>query len=97
MATRKNQEPGVTTKAIAATKQAQAKARKGNASKARAAQPVSTHPAPQVCTPEERYCLIAEAAYRLAEMRGFDGDKMLDDWLRAETEVDTQLSLKEQP
>ena len=30
---------------------------------------------------------IAEMAYFIAESRGFEGDHALDDWLKAETEV----------
>lgn len=30
---------------------------------------------------------IAEAAYFIAEARGFSGDHALDDWLQAEAEV----------
>ena len=44
---------------------------------------------------EERYAMIAESAYLLAEQRGFQGDAALDDWLRAEVEVDTRLSVSE--
>lgn len=39
-------------------------------------------------TPEERHCMIAMAAYLIAEQRGFRGDAALDDWLQAEAEVD---------
>jgi hypothetical protein len=38
-------------------------------------------------TPAERHRLIAEAAYRRAERRGFAGDP-LSDWLEAEREID---------
>jgi len=41
---------------------------------------------------QERHCMVAEAAYLLAEQRGFQGDSVLADWLRAETEVNTRLS-----
>jgi len=44
-------------------------------------------------TPEERYRMIAEAAYFLAEKRGFvDGD-VAEDWLAAEAEIDRILQL----
>jgi len=32
--------------------------------------------------------MIAEAAYIIAEQRGFQGDMALDDWLQAEAAVD---------
>ena len=35
---------------------------------------------------------IAEAAYLLAEQRGFEGDMQIDDWLRAEQEIDARQS-----
>ena len=40
-------------------------------------------------TPEERYLMIAKAAYSIAERRGFEGDMALDDWLQAEVEVNS--------
>ena len=42
-------------------------------------------------TAEERYRMIAEAAYFLAEMRGFMGGDMGEDWRQAETQVDRML------
>jgi Protein of unknown function (DUF2934) len=48
-------------------------------------------PARQV-TPQERHARIAEIAYRNAEKRGFTPGGELDDWLRAEREVDSEES-----
>jgi len=42
--------------------------------------------------PEQRLQMINEAAYYLAESRGFIGADSMDDWLAAEAEVDKQLS-----
>lgn len=42
-------------------------------------------------TAEERRRMITESAYYRAEQRGFQGDLALDDWLRAEAEVDARL------
>ena len=42
-------------------------------------------------TPEERYKMIAAAAYSRAERRGFASGHALDDWIAAETEIDTML------
>ena len=42
-------------------------------------------------TTEERHRMITEAAYYLAERRGFTGGNAEDDWLRAEREVDHAL------
>ena len=40
---------------------------------------------------EERHQLIAEAAYFLAERRSFAPGHELEDWLRAEAEIETKL------
>lgn len=40
---------------------------------------------------EDRYRLIAEAAYYRAEQRGFQPGYEMDDWLAAEIEVDERL------
>jgi Protein of unknown function (DUF2934) len=40
---------------------------------------------------EERYCLIAEAAYYRAERRGFIGGDPVADWLEAEAEIDRRV------
>jgi hypothetical protein len=42
-------------------------------------------------TAEERYQLIAKAAYHRAEQRGFIPGAELDDWLAAEAEIDGTL------
>jgi hypothetical protein len=46
---------------------------------------------PVEVTPEERWRIIAVAAYHKAEQRGFTPDRVLDDWLEAEKEVDMLL------
>lgn len=40
---------------------------------------------------EERQQLIAQAAYFIAERRGFVPGNELDDWLQAEAEVDVRI------
>ena len=49
---------------------------------------------PQI-SPEERQQLIAEAAYFIAEKRGFMGgyDDCVNDWLCAEEEIDQKFEL----
>ena len=42
-------------------------------------------------TTEERHRMITEAAYYLAERRGFTGGSAEDDWLQAEREIDRTL------
>jgi Holliday junction resolvase-like predicted endonuclease len=47
--------------------------------------------------PEKRAALIAEAAYFLAEKRGFSQGHETEDWLAAENEVDARLLRAESP
>ncbi len=42
-------------------------------------------------TPEERWQMIAQAAYFRAQKRGFAPGGEIQDWLDAETEVERQL------
>lgn len=42
-------------------------------------------------TAEQRYDMIAEAAYLIAESHGFDSSRSLDDWLEAEAQIDAKL------
>jgi len=44
-------------------------------------------------TPEQRYCMVAEAAYFHAERHGFLGDPV-QDWIAAEAEIAALLSKK---
>ena len=90
----KKQASGKTTpaKKKAPSKKASAKktpAKKGASGAKRSA---PRRPRAQAVTPEERHCLIAQAAYFIAEQRGFQGGGALDDWLRAEADVDARLS-----
>lgn len=57
-----------------------------------------THGAPEVdkaaaAGPDfpDRHAMICEVAYRLAEARGFQPGRELEDWLAAEAEVDQRL------
>ena len=38
---------------------------------------------------DERYHLIAETAYFIAEQRGFKGGNPVDDWLQAEAKIES--------
>ena len=42
-------------------------------------------------TAQERECLIAIAAYYRAECRGFALGQEIEDWIKAEAEIDRQL------
>jgi len=44
---------------------------------------------------EERVRLIAEAAYLIAECRGFEEGDTVRDWLEAETQIDSLYRVKE--
>lgn len=45
-------------------------------------------------SPEERYRMICEAAYFIAEHRGFCGGEPVSDWLQAEEKIDRMLGLR---
>jgi hypothetical protein len=47
---------------------------------------------PTAISPAERMKMIAEAAYYLAEKRGFSGGNELADWATAEKQVDALLA-----
>ena len=56
-------------------------------------QPIPGEPVPEasVWLPEEREYMVAEAAYYRAERRGFAPGNEMEDWLQAETEVDSLI------
>lgn len=54
----------------------------------RAKKPKAEPAAAAPLSPEERYRQIAEAAYYIAEKRGFAPGNPSDDWYQAEAEVD---------
>lgn len=53
------------------------------------AKPATAKP---VLSPAERMKMIAEAAYFLAQKRGFSGGNELSDWVAAEKQVDSLLT-----
>ena len=72
----------------------QAAAGKPAAAKSAAAKPTVKRKKTPVVTPEDRQNLIAEAAYLIAEQRGFQGDMALNDWLQAEATVDARFEAR---
>jgi hypothetical protein len=54
------------------------------------AQKTSATQSIQAIQEEEKHRLIEEAAYFIAERRGFQGDLGLEDWLQAEKEVNAR-------
>lgn len=59
----------------------------------RAARPRRAASAPTPIDQDQRRALIAQAAYFRAERRGFAPGYEAEDWLAAETEVDTAMTL----
>ncbi len=45
-----------------------------------------------IVSAEQRYRMICEAAYYIAEKRGFKGGNPSEDWVKAERQIDTMLS-----
>ena len=67
----------------------------GNTAPAAAKAPTKTPasaPAKGTLSPAERMKMIAEAAYFLAQKRGFTGGDQLSDWVAAEQQVDAVVS-----
>ena len=60
----------------------------------KAAAPIAPSPPPAstYIEPERRRAMISEAAYYLAERRGFCPGGEFEDWLAAESEIDQALS-----
>lgn len=75
-----------------------AKASAASTAKAKSAAPKTAAPrtrkpktATTQVTPEQRYRMISEAAFYVAEKHGFDPNRSLNDWLEAETAIDAKL------
>ena len=92
--TAKKSKSASAAKTTAATK-AKATAKKAATAKAPAKKTVkkfATAPKERGnITPEQRYCMVAEAAYYRAERQGFMGDPA-QDWVAAEAEIAALLS-----
>lgn len=54
---------------------------------------VKQAPVKPTITAEERHQMIAEAAYYLAEKRGFEGGDPQADWLEAESAIEAQIGI----
>ncbi|WMJ10127.1 DUF2934 domain-containing protein [Nitrosomonas sp. sh817] len=65
---------------------------KSTAAPEKTAQAVAEQPNRPLVSPEERYRMIAEAAYYRAEKRGFAGGDTAEDWREAEAEIDRILT-----
>jgi len=54
--------------------------------------PITRTAAPRAALPaEQRHAMIAVAAYYIAQHRGFEAGRELEDWLRAESQIDGAL------
>lgn len=85
MATTKTATKKTTSASAAKTAGAKAAVKKPAAKRAKA------DVAKGAVTPEQRYRMIAEAAYYRAERQGFMGDPV-QDWIEAEAEINAHLS-----
>jgi hypothetical protein len=80
--------------AVKSTKKSATRAtesKKPGAGTASASKPAAKSTAPRTISAEDRWNMIAEAAYYHAEQRGFLGGNPAEDWGAAETEIDEQL------
>lgn len=59
--------------------------------------PVSMRAAAPGVAPELRLLMIAEAAYYIAEHRGFEVGHDVEDWLVAESQIDAAIACGELP
>lgn len=84
-----------TRKSTATTQTKQRTAAKKAPAKRAAASPKKS--AAPAAKGDKRHAMIAEIAFYYAEQRGFQGDMEMDDWLRAEAEVDARLTKKRKP
>lgn len=78
-------KPGPKAKTKVKTKKAVPSATLKQSSAASAVEPAPTR---STSSPEERYRMIQDAAYHIAERDGFQKGKEQDYWLRAEKEID---------
>lgn len=74
-------------------------AKKANVPKAKETAVATGSPPPKTAnkstvSPEERYHMIATAAYFLAEKHGFNSCYAMRDWIVAEAEIDAKLNTK---
>lgn len=75
-----------TSKKSTTTKRSKQSAEKSSAAKA------TKQAEAQSFSPDDRFRMIAEAAYLKAEQRGFQGGNEMSDWLQAEAEVDARFA-----
>jgi hypothetical protein len=89
-------ELDVANSAVSDKKSKSSKSVKKPAGKRKAAAPKTTRVTKKATliniSEDQRLSMIAETAYLKAEKRGFSGGNPVDDWLAAESEVDTLLS-----
>lgn len=79
-----------TAKKVAKKAAAKKKASKKTATK-KAASKRATTSSIKTISPEQRHAMISEAAYYIAEQRGFEGGTDMDDWLAAEFLINSQF------
>lgn len=85
-------KPAASKASETVVKKAAAKSTAATAAKKPAAAKVARSSKMKIAvTPEQRYKMIAEAAYFRAEKRGFVGGNSAQDWIEAEAEIDNLL------
>jgi hypothetical protein len=90
MGKKKDKEKGIKVKV---EKNKKAKDKEKRSKKTKTKSKGSTNPPPQI-TPRQRIDMIAEAAYFIAEMHGFDPSRTTLDWQEAERQIDDLLDSK---
>ena len=78
-----------TTAKKAVAKKATVKKKTASKKKASAKKAAATY-----ITNEQRYKMVAEAAYHLSEQQGFEPGKDLDNWLMAELQIEKEMKKK---
>lgn len=80
------------TAAVKPAAKAAAKPAVKSAAKTAAGKTTARRAKAKAVSPEQRYMMIAEAAYFRAEKRGFTGTDAWHDWYEAEREIDGMLA-----
>jgi hypothetical protein len=92
--TKEAKEAGVGKSVRATTTRAKTSAAGCGARVSKIETPIAKSETGREITPEERWKMIAEAAYYHAEKRGFAGGDSAEDWMAAESEIDAKLAKK---
>jgi len=92
MITKRDQKTGEKAPAKQTAKRKQSASKAASKKKPAAKKAAPRKRAQRKIVEKDRGELVAEAAYLIAQQRGFEGNYALDDWLQAEVEIDARLS-----